>query len=52
MSALEQLPFDHALELLEATNAKYLGGNLKDPSNYIIATVNRGHLGYLGLRRT
>ncbi|CAE7617986.1 unnamed protein product [Symbiodinium natans] len=44
LSALESLPYNHALELLEATQQKYQGGSLKDPTNYICATVKRGYV--------
>lgn len=44
LSALESLPYAHALELLEATQQKFQGGSLKDPTNYICATVKRGYV--------
>jgi len=44
MAALEQLPFSHSSELLEATKQKFESGHLKDPSNYICATVSRGYV--------
>jgi len=44
IAALETLPPSHAQELLEATSQKYQNGSLKDPSNYICATINRGYV--------
>lgn len=44
MASLERLPLNHATELLEATQQKFQSGHLKDPSNYIIATVSRGYV--------
>ncbi|CAK9021632.1 unnamed protein product [Durusdinium trenchii] len=44
MAAVEKLPYGHAVELLGATQQKFQSGHLKDPSNYICATVSRGYV--------
>ncbi|CAE7221116.1 unnamed protein product [Symbiodinium sp. CCMP2592] len=44
ISALQSLPYDQALELLKATQQEIQAGFLKDPKNYICATVERGYV--------
>lgn len=44
LQALEGLPEEHALELLDATASKFQSGQLKSPSNYVCATIARGYV--------
>jgi len=42
--ALETLPQEHAWELLDVVKSKAEGGHIKNPSNYICATIARGYV--------
>jgi len=44
VQALEEIREDYALELVEAVKAKADAGHIKNPSNYICATIARGYV--------
>uniref|UniRef100_A0A7S4RER9 Uncharacterized protein n=1 Tax=Alexandrium monilatum TaxID=311494 RepID=A0A7S4RER9_9DINO len=44
VQALKSLPLDHAFELLDQVDYKVSGGHIKNPSNYVCATVSRGYV--------
>jgi len=42
LHALASLPSQHAAELVDTVSKKMQQGNMRDPSNFIVATVNKG----------
>mmetsp|Transcript_86723 Transcript_86723/g.201789 ORF Transcript_86723/g.201789 Transcript_86723/m.201789 type:complete len:423 (+) Transcript_86723:38-1306(+) len=42
--ALDTLPQEHSWELLDIVKSKAEGGHIKNPSNYICATIARGYV--------